>query len=65
VNHNPTRKQFFSKLVGVVAAAGAGSKLAAETSEPASAPPVKPARTARSAFELRHDGRAVARRDSI
>jgi hypothetical protein len=66
VTHNSSRKHFFAKLLGVVAAAGVIPKLAAKT--PPSVSPVKSAAASNGVsgrFELRHDSRAVARGDQV
>jgi hypothetical protein len=60
VSHDPTRKHFFAKLIGLIAAAGLAPRLLAQSQ--ASRPrPVAPAQ-----IELRPESRAVARRaDSV
>ena len=64
VTYNSTRKQFFAKLLGVVGAASVLPALGAKSSLSATAGG-KPTgrRPAGSSFEIRHDQRAVARRD--
>jgi len=57
VSHDPTRKHFFAKLIGLIAAAGLAPRLLAKN--PA-LPAAKPA--AARGFELRPETRAVARR---
>jgi len=60
VSHDPTRKHFFAKLIGLIAAAGLAPRLLAQ-SQPSQASPVAPAQ-----IELRPESRAVARRaDSV
>lgn len=61
VSHDPTRKHFFAKLIGLIAAAGLAPRLLAKTpARPASAP------AATGGIELRPETRAVARRaDSV
>ena len=60
VSHNTSRKQFFTKLLGLAAAAGLASDLvpnsAASTTATASLAAVP------TAFKLRGDSRAVSRR---
>jgi hypothetical protein len=64
VTHNSTRKQFFSKLLGVVAGAGVLPKLFAKsTSSNLVSSTSAVSKPAGSPFEIRHDARAVARRD--
>jgi hypothetical protein len=63
VTHNSTRKQFFARLLGVVAVTSVFPKLFGRTVSSAAAPSTSS--TAAVPFEIRHDGRAVARRDVI
>jgi len=64
VTYNSTRKQFFAKLLGVVGAANVLPTLGAKTSAPNAASSTLAGRTpAGPSFEIRHDQRAVARRD--
>jgi hypothetical protein len=66
VTHNSSRKHFFAKLLGVVAATSVIPKLAAK-----SASTVSTAQDSTSSsrvagrFEIRHDTRAVARGDQV
>ena len=64
MTYNSTRKQFFAKLLGVVGTASVLPTLGAKTSSSAIVPG-KPEglRPAGASFEIRHDQRAVARRD--
>jgi hypothetical protein len=60
VSHDPTRKHFFAKLIGLIAAAGLAPRLLAQ-SQASRARPVTPPQ-----IELRPESRAVARRaDSV
>jgi hypothetical protein len=61
VTHNSTRKQFFAKLLGAVSMSALLPKLFGKSAA-AGSTAVSSGSTAR-AFELRHDARAVARRD--
>ena len=61
VSHDPTRKHFFAKIIGLIAAAGLAPRLLAKA-------PAQPAQTpvASGGIELRPETRAVARRaDSV
>ena len=63
VSHDPSRKSFLAKLVGLVAVAGFAPRLLAKAQE--SSRPVNAAAVV-SKFALRPDARAVARRsDSV
>lgn len=60
MSHDPTRKHFFAKLIGLIAAAGLAPRLLAQ-SQTSRAKPV-----ASGKIELRPESRAVARRaDSV
>ena len=60
VSHDPTRKHFFAKLIGLIAAAGLAPRLLAQA-QTGRDRPVAPAK-----IELRPESRAVARRaDSV
>jgi hypothetical protein len=64
VTHNSSRKQFFAKLLGVVAASSVTTKLTAKSASPLSPAQIPAASSGVSGrFEIRHDGRAVARAD--
>jgi hypothetical protein len=63
VTHNPSRKYFFAKLLGVVAAAGVLPKALAKPTVDAALPEKQSG--AKKRFEVRHDERAVARRASV
>jgi hypothetical protein len=64
VTHNSTRKHFFAKLLGVVAAASVVPKLLAKsTVSAATRSPAGAGKTGASAIEFHRDSRAVARRD--
>jgi hypothetical protein len=64
VTYNTTRKHFFAKLLGVVGTASVLPALGAKTSSPTTTSPKPEGRMpAESSFEIRHDQRAVARRD--
>jgi hypothetical protein len=66
VTHNPSRKQFFAKLLGVVAATSVFPKLFAKSASPAADASLADANKVTAArFEVRHDQRAVARRETI
>jgi hypothetical protein len=67
VTFNSTRKQFFSKLLGVVAAAGVWPKLAAKPEGGGRhvRHPTTAGRKPSLSFEVRTDARAVARRDVV
>jgi len=61
VSHDPTRKHFFAKIIGLIAAAGFAPRLLANK-------PAQPAPTPGTSggIELRPETRAVARRaDSV
>jgi hypothetical protein len=63
VSHDPSRKSFVGKLVGLIALAGFGPRLLAKL--PANTPSTTPAKTG-APFAVRSDSRAVARRaDSV
>jgi hypothetical protein len=62
VTHTSSRKYFFAKLLGVVAAASALPKLFAQTRSPAPSASTA-AKSSGAAFQIRHDARAVSRRD--
>jgi hypothetical protein len=63
VSHDPTRKQFFAKLLGAAAVASLAPKLVAKSSLTTAAAPVS---SAPVRFQLRSDTRAVTRRpDSV
>jgi hypothetical protein len=62
--HNSTRKQFFAKLLGVVAATSFLPKVFAKSPRIAGAA-VNGQAAGKRSFEVRGDARAVARRDSI
>jgi hypothetical protein len=63
VSHDPSRKQFFAKLLGLIAAAGVAPKLLARSS---STPAAESVRSAPMPFQLRPEARAVSRRaDSV
>jgi hypothetical protein len=64
VTHTSSRKQFFGKLLGVVAATSFLPKLFAKSAALSGAAPMEGVAAAKRSFELRHDARAVARRDS-
>jgi hypothetical protein len=55
VSHDPSRKQFFAKLLGLTALAGFLPKMLAKSSVAAPAPAAEP-------VTVRPDSRAVARR---
>ncbi len=58
VSHDPTRKHFFAKIIGLIAAVGLAPRLLAK------APPQPaPAPAASVGIELRPETRAVARRE--
>ena len=62
MTYNSTRKQFFAKLLGVVGASSVLPKLGAKSASPVEEPTAsKPV----TGFQIRHDLRAVARRDVI
>jgi hypothetical protein len=65
VTYNSSRKQFFAKLLGVGGATGALSKLVANSGSSPAAPRASRATKSAAAFEIRHDARAVSRRDVI
>jgi hypothetical protein len=65
VTHNPSRKQFFAKLLGVVAAASVPSKMSAKSASAAGATSSTAPDASTCRFEIRHDARAVARRDQV
>ena len=66
MTYNPTLKQFVAKLLGVGAAASALPKLFAKSaSSNTAALSSTGAQKARSVVEIRHDTRAVARRDVV
>jgi hypothetical protein len=62
VTQQPSRKQFFAKLLGAAAASGVASKALANPSTPA----VSASAAGRGRkIEVRGDARSVARRDMI
>jgi hypothetical protein len=63
VTHNPSRKQFFAKLLGAAAAASVLPKSIAKSASAAAAT-VASSSSSNRAFEFRPDARAVARRES-
>ena len=65
MTHNPSRKHFFAKLLGVVGAASVLPKVFAKPDSSGGGTPAGLPRGASSVprFEVRHDTRAVARRD--
>jgi hypothetical protein len=65
VTYNSTRKQFFAKLLGVGATTGVLTKLSAKSASSPAARPTVDATRPKPAFEIRHDTRAVARRDVL
>jgi hypothetical protein len=66
VTHNSSRKHFFAKLLGVVAATSVFPKLFAKTAPRAASAVFPPTPGSRNrAFEIRHDPRAVARRETV
>jgi hypothetical protein len=65
VTYNTTRKHFLAKLLGVGVATGMLAKLFAKSASPAETPARSRASKQKVAFEIRHDTRAVARRDVI
>jgi hypothetical protein len=66
VNDTSTRKQFFSKLLGVVAATNVLPRIFAKSAASKSLPsPAAALKSPAGAFEIRHDTRAVARRDVL
>jgi hypothetical protein len=64
VTHNPTRKKFFAKLLGVVAAASVAPRILAESDDATESQRATGKNRATRRFELRPDARAVARRDA-
>jgi hypothetical protein len=63
VSHDPSRKQFLAKLLGVTAAVGVAPKLLAGSVSTPVAPAAQPAPLP---FQLRPEARAVSRRaDSV
>jgi hypothetical protein len=60
VSHDPSRKHFLAKLIGLVAVAGLAPKLLAKRAVPAAPVPNQPKSDALIA--IRPDSRAVARR---
>jgi hypothetical protein len=62
VTHNSSRKHFFAKLLGVVAATSVFPKLFAQTPSPTPSASTA-SKSSGAAFQIRHDARAVARRD--
>jgi hypothetical protein len=65
VTHNPSRKQFFGKLLGAVATATVLPKVIANSSSAPAANRPASSSNATRAFEIRTDARAVARRDTV
>jgi hypothetical protein len=64
VTHHPSRKHFLAKLLGAVAAAGVIPKVAAKAASAGSAASNPPSDSART-LVVRHDARAIARRDTV
>jgi len=64
VTHHPSRKQFFAKLLGVVAAASVLPKFLAKSAAAPGATTDNAAAKPTRGFEIRADARAVARRDT-
>jgi hypothetical protein len=66
VTHNPSRKQFVAKLLGASAALSVAPGLFAKTDSSSSTAPATAGKTSSvRKFEVRHDARAVARRDTV
>jgi hypothetical protein len=66
VTHNSTRKQFFAKLLGVVAATSVFPKLFANPVARTPSASAEPAgSSANTGFAVRHDRRTIARRDIV
>jgi len=62
VTHNSSRKQFFAKLLGVVAATSVTTKLVANSPSPApTAQNSASSNRGAGRFEIRNDARAVSR----
>jgi hypothetical protein len=57
VSHDPSRKHFFAKLIGLIAAGGLAPRLLAKP------PSVDAPKLAAPVIELRPESRAVARRE--
>jgi hypothetical protein len=64
VTHNPSRKQFVARLLGVVAAASVLPRLRVKPAEAGTTEATSSAKAPRG-FEIRHDARAIARRDTL
>jgi len=64
VTHHPSRKQFFAKLLGVVGATSVLPALLAKSGSDTTQPVKRSSKPSRG-FEVRHDSRAVARRDTL
>ena len=64
MTHNSTRKKFFAKLLGVVAAASVAPKVLAGSVSASEKTPAMGNDGASRRFKLRPDARAVARRDA-
>ena len=60
MSHDPSRKHFLAKLIGLVAVAGLAPKLLAKSAAPATPTPVKS-----PVVSLRPETRAVARRGDV
>jgi hypothetical protein len=65
VTHNPSRKQFFGKLLGAVTTASVLPKVLANSAAAPVAAAASPSPKAPRVFQIRADARAVARRDSV
>jgi hypothetical protein len=65
VTHNSTRKRFFAKLLGAGVASVTLPKLLAKPAFSTTALPAPGESKSVAAFEIRHDARAVSRRDVI
>jgi hypothetical protein len=65
VTYNPSRKQFFAKLLGVVAGASLWSKRSAKSDSAAPTIATSATRDAAPKFELHHDTRAVSRGEAV
>jgi hypothetical protein len=64
VTHHSSRKQFFAKLLGVVGATSVLPALLAKPESDTTPPATRTSKRSRG-LEVRHDSRAVARRDSL
>jgi hypothetical protein len=66
VTHNSSRKHFFAKLLGVVAATSVTTKLVANSASPAPTAQNPAASSGGSGrFEIRNDVRAVSRSEQV